>query len=125
MLSLFCSVAVTSMCGCYGFGAEKKPEIINLQCHVVQKSRKFISLSSHVSLSPNLSPTLWGWQKIQPLPPILEEINCEYSLEALILKLQYFGHLMRRGDSLEKTLILDSLKEDKGMTENEMVGWHH
>ena len=37
---------------------------------------------------------------------ILKEINPEYSLEGLMLKLQYFGHLMQRADSLEKTLIL-------------------
>ena len=37
---------------------------------------------------------------------ILKEISPEYSLEGLMLKLQYFGHLMRRADSLEKTLIL-------------------
>ena len=37
---------------------------------------------------------------------ILKEINLEYSLEGLMLKLQYFGHLMRRTDSLEKTLML-------------------
>ena len=53
----------------------------------------------------------------------------EYSLEGLMLKLklQYFGHLMRRTDSFEKTLMLgkDWNWEEKGMTENEMVGWHH
>ena len=44
----------------------------------------------------------------------------------LKLKLQYFGHLMQRTDSLEKTLMLGRLKmEEKGMTEDEMVGWHH
>ena len=37
---------------------------------------------------------------------ILKEINPEYSLEGLILKLQYFGHLIQRADSLEKTLML-------------------
>ena len=37
---------------------------------------------------------------------ILKEINSEYSLEGLMLKLQYFGHLMQRADSLEKTLML-------------------
>ena len=41
----------------------------------------------------------------------------------LKLKLQYFGHLMRRADSLEKILMLG--KEEKGTTEDEMVGWHH
>ena len=44
----------------------------------------------------------------------------------LKLKLQYFGHLIRRADSLEKTLMLERLRqEEKGMTEDEMVGWHH
>ena len=51
------------------------------------------------------------------------------SLEGLMLKLklQYFGHLMRRVDSLEKTLMLGGIggQEEKGMTEDEMVGWHH
>ena len=44
-----------------------------------------------------------------------------------MLKLQYFGHLKQRADSLEKTLMLKKieLQEEKGMTENEMVGWHH
>ena len=51
---------------------------------------------------------------------ILKEINPEYSLEGLMLKLklQYFGHLIQRDDSLEKTL----MQEEKGMTEDEMVG---
>ena len=41
---------------------------------------------------------------------LLEEINPEYSLEGLMLKLQYFGHLMQTADSLEKTLMLRRLK---------------
>ena len=41
---------------------------------------------------------------------ILREINPEYSLEGLMLKLQYFGHLMRRANSLEKTLILGKIE---------------
>ena len=52
-----------------------------------------------------------------------KEINLEYSLKRLMLKLQYFGHLMRRTDSLGKTLMLG--KEEKGVTEDEMVGWYH
>ena len=60
---------------------------------------------------------------------ILKEISPEYSLKGLMLelKLQYFGHLMRRTDSLEKTLMLGKTErqEEKGMTEDEMVGWHH
>ena len=44
----------------------------------------------------------------------------------LKLKLQYFGHLMRRGDSLEKTDAgRDWGQEEKGTTEDEMAGWHH
>ena len=44
-----------------------------------------------------------------------------------LLKLQYVGHLMRRVDSLEKTMMLgrDLGQEEKGMTEDEMAGWHH
>ena len=55
----------------------------------------------------------------------------KYSLEGLMLKLklQYSGHLMRRVDSLEKTLIPDDGRdwgqEEKGTTEDEMAGWHH
>ena len=45
----------------------------------------------------------------------------------LKLKLQYFGHLMLVSDSLEKTLMLGKIEasEEKGMTEDELVGWHH
>ena len=44
----------------------------------------------------------------------------------LKLKLQYFGHLMQRVDSLEKTLMLGGIGDgEKGMTEDEMAGWHH
>ena len=45
----------------------------------------------------------------------------------LKLKLQYFGHLMRRVDSLEKTLMWGGIggQEEKGTTEDEMTGWHH
>ena len=46
------------------------------------------------------------WTAGRPNQPILKEINPEYSLEGLMLKLQYFGHLMLRADSLEKTLLL-------------------
>ena len=59
---------------------------------------------------------------------ILKEISPEYSLEGLMLKLklQYFGHLMRRADSLEKTGVReDRRQEEKGTTEVEMAAWHH
>ena len=60
---------------------------------------------------------------------ILKEISPRISLEGMMLKLklQYFGHLMRRVDSLEKTLMLGGIwgQEEKGTTEDEMAGWHH
>ena len=57
---------------------------------------------------------LWCWKRLLRVPwtprrsnqSILKEINLEYSLEGLMLKLQYFGHLMQRVNSLEKTLML-------------------
>ena len=58
-----------------------------------------------------------------------KEINPEYSLEGLMLmlNLQYFGQLMQRTASFEKTPMLGKIKrqEEKGVTEDEMVGWHH
>ena len=60
---------------------------------------------------------------------ILKEINPEYSLEGLMLKLklQYFGHLMWKDDSLGKDPDAgkDWGQEEKGVTEDEMAGWHH
>ena len=60
---------------------------------------------------------------------ILKEINPKYSLEGLILKLklQYFGHLIQRADSTEKDpdARKDRRQEEKGVTEDEMAGWHH
>ena len=57
---------------------------------------------------------------------ILKEISPEYSLEGLMLKFQYLGHLMRRTDSFEKTNAgKDWRREEKRTTEDEMVGWHH
>ena len=79
---------------------------------------------------------LWCWRRLLRVPwtarrsnqSILKEINPEYSFERLMLKLklQYFGHLMPRAESLEKTLIGRGWRqEEKGTTEDEMVGWHY
>ena len=69
------------------------------------------------------------WTARRSNQSILKEIRPEYSLEGLMLKLklQCFGHLMRRTDSLEKTLMLEKIErqEENGTTEDEMVGWHH
>ena len=79
---------------------------------------------------------LWYWRRLLRVPwaarrsnqSILKEISPEYALEGLMLKLklQYFGLLMRRADSFEKTLVLGKIEGgEKGTTEDEMVGWHH
>ena len=79
---------------------------------------------------------LWCWRRLLRVPwtarrsnqSILKEMNPGCSLERLMLKLklQYFGHLMRRVDSLEKTDAgRDWGQEEKGTTEDETAGWHH
>ena len=69
------------------------------------------------------------WTARRSNQSILKEISPGISLEALMLKLklQYFGHLMPRSDSLEKTLMLGGIagQEEKGTTEDETAGWHH
>ena len=68
------------------------------------------------------------WTARRSNQSILKEINLGCSLEGLMLKLklQYFGHLMLRVDSLEKTDAgRDWGQEEKGTTEDEMAGWHH
>ena len=80
---------------------------------------------------------LWYWRRFLRVPwtarrsnqSILKEISPKYSLKALMmkLKLQYFGHLMQRTDSLEKTLMLGKIEVRRrrvrqGMTEDEMAG---
>ena len=76
---------------------------------------------------------LWWWRRLLRVPwtarrsnqSILKEINPEYPLEEL--KLQYFGHVMQKTNSLEKTQMLGKIegRRRRGMTEDEMVGWHH
>ena len=79
---------------------------------------------------------LWYWRRLLRVPltarrsnqSILKEISPGCSLEGMTLKLklEYFGHLMRRVDSLEKTDAgRDWGQEEKGTTEDEMAGWHH
>ena len=80
---------------------------------------------------------LWCWKRLLRVPwtarrsiqSILKEISPGVSLEGMMLtlKLQYLGHLMRRVDSLKKTVRLGGIggQEEKGTTEDEMTGWHH
>ena len=69
------------------------------------------------------------WTARRSNKSILKEISPEYSLKGMMLKLklQYFAHLMRRIDLFEKDPDAgkDWGQEAKGMTEDEMVGWHH
>ena len=73
---------------------------------------------------------LWCWRRLLRVPwtarrsnqSILKKINSEYSLEGLMLKLQYFGHVMRRADSLEKTLMLGKI-EDRSRRGRQRVRW--
>src|SRR5574339_613271 len=76
---------------------------------------------------------LWCWRRLLRAPwtarrsnqSILKEINPEYSLEGLMLKLklQYFGHLMRRADSLEKTLMLGKIEGRRRRGRQRMRWW--
>ena len=79
---------------------------------------------------------LWCWRRLLRVPwtarrsnqSIPEGISPGCSLEGMMLKLklQYFGHLMRRVDSLENSDVGRHWgQEEKGMTEDEMAGWHH
>ena len=78
---------------------------------------------------------LWCWRRLLRVPwtarrsnqSILKEINPEYSLEGVMLKFQYFGHLMKKSQLIGKDPDAgkDWRQEEKGTTEDEMVGWHH
>ena len=68
------------------------------------------------------------WTARRSSQSILKEVSPEHSLEGLMLKLrlQYFGHLMQKTNSLKKTLMLEKdRRREKGMTEDGIVGWHH
>ena len=78
---------------------------------------------------------LWCWRRLLRVPwtarrsnqSILKEISLEYSLAGLMLKLklQYFGHLVQRADIRKAPDAGKEWRQEKGMTEDEMVGWHH
>ena len=70
---------------------------------------------------------VWPWTARRSNQSILKEINPEYSLEGLMLKFQYFGHLMWKANSLEKTLMLGKTegRRRRRATEDEMVGQHN
>ena len=82
---------------------------------------------------------MWCWRRLLRVPwtlesrrlnqSILKEISPGCSLEGLMLKLklQYFGHLLQRADSFEKTLMLGKIEGSRrrGRQRMRMVGWHH
>ena len=79
---------------------------------------------------------MWCWRRLLRVPwtarksnqSILKQISPEYSLEGLMLKLklQYFGHLMQRTDTLEKTLMLGKIEGGRRRgQQDERVEWHH
>ena len=80
---------------------------------------------------------IWCWRRLLRVPctarrtnkSFLKEVSPEYSLEGLMLKLklQYFGYLMQRSDSFEKTLTLGKIegRRRRGQKEIEIAGWHH
>ena len=73
---------------------------------------------------------MWCWRRLLRVPwtarkanqSILKEVNPEYSLKGLMPKLQYFGHLIRRTDSLEKTLMLGKIEGGRRRGQQRM-GW--
>ena len=109
---------------------------VRLYIHTIKKVCLYINTIRKSECWRTDAFELWCWRRLLRVPwtvrksnqPILKEISPECSLERLMLKLklQYFGHLMRRTDSFEKTLIVGNIEgEEKGTTEDEMVGWHY
>ena len=98
------------MCGCES-GTIKKPEHLRIDAF-----------------------KLWCWRRLLRVPwtarrsnqSILKEIDPEYSLKELKLKLQFFGHLMQRPDSLEKTLTLGKIEGGRRRgRQDKIIRWHH
>ena len=101
---------------CFGFGVRKHGHVL-LDPFKTEMGIKVVILEKRYLTARRCNQS------------IIKEISPGCSLEGLMLKLklQYFGHLMRRVDSLERTLIAgrDWGQEEKGLTEDEMAGWHH
>ena len=102
---------------------------VRLYIHTIKKVCLYINTIRKSERWRTDAFELWCWRRLLRVPwtvrksnqPILKEISPECSLERLMLKLklQYFGHLMRRTDSFEKTLILGNIEgEEKGTTEH-------
>ena len=94
----------------------------NLSISIRNKLLNYVYISAYSHICLLFFHVFWHyvlcWRRLLRVPwtarrsnqSILKEINPEYSLEGLMLKLQYFGHLMQRADSLEKTLMLGKIE---------------
>ena len=109
MISSFSSIEILSWSRVYAEYSARAPKNWCFRTVVLEKTVE----SSWIARRSNQS--------------ILKEINSEYSLEGLVLKLklQYSGHLMQKADSLEKTLLLGKIKGRRRRTEDGVVRWHH
>jgi len=94
---------------------------MTVQKHQLDSAQISLQISSHIKKAECWRINafdLWCWRRLLKVPwtarrsnwPILKEDTSEYSLEGLMLNLQYFGQLMRRADSLEKTLMLRKIE---------------
>jgi len=123
----------------FGKGRGTRDQIVNFHW-IIEKARKFQKkiyfCFINYAINKRIDPLNCGIGELLSVPwtarrwnqSILKEIHSEYSLEGLMLKrkLQYFGHLMQRTDSLEKTLMLGKIEGRKRRGwQDEMVGWHH
>ena len=111
---------------------------LSSQSHGFSSSRVWVSWTIKKAEHRRIDAfELWCWRRLLRVPwtaranqSILKEISPEYSLEELMLKLklQYFGHLMRRADSFEKTLMLGKIEGRRRRGRQRMRwldGWHH
>ena len=117
-------------------GRDPVCDLFYMECYMEWTRRKTEQMAGFVSHPNTQRLNLWSarfniWKSIKVTIPficnqsILKEINPDYSLEGMKLKLQYFGHLRQRANSLEKTLMLGKDWRQEKSTEDKMVGWHH
>ena len=121
-------------------GCVLSPCLFNFYAEYIMQNTRLDELQTEINISGrntnNLRYELCYWRRLLRVPwmarrsnqSILKETSPEYSLGLMLkLKFQYFGHLMRRTDSLKKPPDAgkDWRQEEKGPTEDERVGWHH